>query len=241
MHASTQEVEPILASPLLKRTFFAALGLAVLSVAIAGAAHYLGDGLALAGHTEDMTPLETVIGNSVLKLPANMIRYESQRRDGVSKRVDLYLHWPDMLGYQAALTQDFNGVGTVKRIVFATLEPRADAFDMSGRYGPVYSMLTSGPGRRGPAGLTIQSFRPDSGYADEVLVISPEHAGALPFVARCLDGESARDSFAACQRDIFVGEDLQLTYRFPPWLLNDWRELEAQMQGFAKDHIISAE
>ena len=241
MHASTQKIEPVLASTVLKCVFYAALGLAAVSIALAVAGRHLGHGIALAGHTEDTTPLEIVMGNSVLNLPANMIRFESQRQNGVAKRVDLYLHWPDMQGYRPDLTDDFNGLGAEKRLVFATLEPRMDPLDMSQRYGPVYATLTTGPGIKGPSGLTIQRFRPDSGYANEELVVSAERAGTLPFIARCLDATTTKDNFAGCQRDIFVGEDLQLTYRFPRELLQDWREVEEQMRAFARDHMLRAD
>ena len=44
------------------------------------------------------------------------------------------------------------------------------------------------------------------------------------FVARCLVGESAAESLAPCERDIHVGDNLSLSYRFPTELLGDWRE-----------------
>ncbi len=57
------------------------------------------------------------------------------------------------------------------------------------------------------------------------------------FVARCLDAETSKSNLASCQRDIFVGDEIQLTYRFPREMLKDWRQLEQQMQAFAKAHI----
>ena len=34
-------------------------------------------------------------------------------------------------------------------------------------------------------------------------------------MARCLSGPSAEESLAPCERDIHVGDDLSLSYRFP--------------------------
>ena len=42
-----------------------------------------------------------------------------------------------------------------------------------------------------------------------------ERPGEDPFVARCLTGASAAESLAPCERDIQLGDDLSLTYRFP--------------------------
>jgi hypothetical protein len=42
---------------------------------------------------------EIVIGNDVLLLPANVIRFESQRISGVQGAVDTYFAWPGMSGY----------------------------------------------------------------------------------------------------------------------------------------------
>ena len=237
MQTSTHRIEPIVASALLQRVFYCVAALAVLSLAIAVAGRFLGHGISLGGHTEDTSMQEIVIGNNVLELPANMIRFGKQRRSGVAERVDVYLHWPDMQGYQAEFIRDFNGSGPEKRMLFATFEPRATAKDMSGRYGPVYSALTLGPGIGGPAELTIQALRPDSGFVNEEVVVSPERAGHALFVARCLDAETSKSNLASCQRDIFVGDEIQLTYRFPREMLKDWRQLEQQMQAFAKAHI----
>jgi hypothetical protein len=237
MQSSTHRIEPIAGNLSLRRAFYCVAALALVSLCLAVAGRLLGHGISLGGHTEDRTLQEIVIGNSVLELPANMIRFDKQRRNGVAERVDIYLHWPDMQGYQPESIQDFNGSGSEKRLLFLTFEPRAIAQDMSGRYGPIYSTLTNGPGIKGPAGLTIQGFQPESGFVNEELVVSSEQAGKPPFVARCRDAETSEGNLASCQRDIFVGEDLQLTYRFPREMLKDWQPLEQQMLGFAKAHI----
>jgi len=240
MQSRAQTREPIVGSVLLRRVFYSIATLALLSLCLTIAGHYLGHTISLGGHTEDATPQEIVIGNNVLDLPANMIRFDKQRQNRVAERVDLYLHWPDMLGYQPAFLADFNGSGPEKRLLFLTFEPRATSEDMSGRYGPIYSTLTEGPGSKGRAGLTIQKFRADSGFVNEELVVSPEQAGHAPFVARCLDEESSKSNLASCQRDIFLGEDLQLTYRFPREMLADWEQLDRQIRTFAEAHLKGA-
>ncbi|SDP75760.1 hypothetical protein [Phyllobacterium sp. OV277] len=237
MQTSAQRVEPITGSPFLQRIFYGVIALALITAALAAAGHYFGHTISLGGHTEDTTPHEIVIGNSVLELPANAIRFRAQRGDGVAQRVDLYLHWPDMQGYQPTFIKDFNGAGETKTLLFLTFEPRATSRDMSGRYGPIYSTLTDGPGIKGPSGLTIQNFLTTSGFVSEQLVTSSQSKNRELFVARCLDEETSKANLASCQRDIFIGEDLQLTYRFPREFLAIWQELDQKVLSFAQGHL----
>jgi hypothetical protein len=218
------------------RVFYAFAALALLSVTISVCGKWLGKSIAMAGHTDDTTIHEIVIGNNVISAPANAIRFERDRLDRVADRLDLYLHWPDMRGYSEAVRDDFNNVKGAKRIVFVSFEPRMMTRDMSGRFEPIYRSLTDTPGERGPAGITYFNFSKKSGYVNEVLAVAAR-PGKEPFVARCLSGPSAEESLAACQRDIHVGDDLSLSYRFPTELLQDWRALDQAVMGQAKKMI----
>ena len=207
------------------RVFYVFGALALLSVAISVGGKWLGRSIAMAGHTEDMTVREIVIGNNVISAPANAIRFERDRPIGVADRLDLYLHWPDMRGYSAALRNDFNNVGGVRRIIFLSIEEQMMSRDMSGRFVPIYRQLIVPQGKPGPSGITYFDFNKKSGYMNEVLAVA-DAAGPEPFVARCLTGPSAEESLAPCERDIHVGDDLSLTYRFPAELLADWEALD---------------
>ena len=241
MQASTHKIETISGRTVLQRSFYCVAALAVLSLCLAATGRFLGHMVSLGGHTEETALQEVVIGNNVLEIPANMIRFDRQRRSGVAERVDLYVHWPDMQGYRPDVMQDFNGSGLDKKLLFLTFEPSSVSQDMSGRYGQVYSTLTDGPGTSGPGGLTIQRFRADSGFVNEELLVSPERGANALFVARCLDEQSSKSNLASCQRDIFVGDDLQLTYRFPREMLRDWELLDRRVADFAKGRIKGAE
>ncbi len=74
----------------------------------------------------------------------------------------------------------------------------------------------------GPSGTTIYNFSKKSGYLDEMLAVA--RSGETPFVARCLKGKAAAQSLAPCERDIQLGDDLSLTFRFPADLLNGLAE-----------------
>lgn len=222
--AASPEFE-VVDSRLMKRVFYAFAALALLSVAISVGGKWLGRSIAMAGYTDDTTVRQVVMGNNVISVPANFIRFDQARRDGIASRLDLYLRYPEMDGYSAAARDDFNHAST-KKIIFLSFEPRMMSRDMSGRFAPIYSALIVKPGTPGPDGTTLYGFTEKSGYLNEVLAVA-ERPGKDPFVARCLSGPNAEESLAPCERDIQVGDDLSLTYRFPRELLGNWQALDA--------------
>jgi hypothetical protein len=213
-------------SMLMKRVFYAFAALALLSIAISVGGKWFGRSIAMAGYTDDATIHEVVIGNNVIAVPANFIRFDQARRDGIASRLDLYLRYPQMDGYSEAARDDFNHTGATRNILFLSFEPQMMSREMSGRFAPIYSALITQPGIAGPGGTTVYGFNEKSGYLNEVLVVA-KRPGKAPFVARCLSGPSADESLAPCERDIHVGEDLSLTYRFPKEFLGDWQALDA--------------
>jgi hypothetical protein len=213
-------------SSLMFKVFCAFALLALLSAAISVGGKWFGRSMAMAGHTDDTTLLEIVIGNDVIAVPANAIRFERARRDGIASRLDLYLRWPDMSGYSTAARDDFNHAGGSRRIIFLSFEERMMSRDMSGRFAPIYSSMIVKPGVSAPGGVVLYEFNGKSGYLNEVLAVA-ERPGDTPFVARCLSGPSADESLAPCERDVQVGENLSLAYRFPKELLAEWRALDA--------------
>jgi hypothetical protein len=215
-------------------TVFAAL--ALLSGAISLGGKLLGGTIAAVGYTADTTPYEIVVGNNVLSVPGNMIRFEEARRHGDAHRVDLYALWPKMTGYSDADRDAFNNRQRSRRIVFMSIEPRMMSRDMSGRLDAIYRRLIDLPGAPGPAGLRRYSFSAGSGYVDEVLVVG-ERPGREAFVARCLTGSAAAETLAGCERDVHLGQQLSMTYRFPEELLENWAALDAAVSAKAAEML----
>jgi hypothetical protein len=215
------------------KVFYAFAALALFSLAISVGGKWLGRSIALAGHTDDTTLREIVIGNNVIAAPANTIRFDRQRRDGLADRLDLYLRWPGLDGYSNAARDDFNQAkGGARRILFLSFEERIMSRDMSGRLEPIYASMLVRPGTEGPGGTTLYAFDDKSGYLNEVLAVAARPDGEV-FVARCLVGESAAESLAPCERDIHLGDNLSLSYRFPRELLGDWQKLDAAIRAKA--------
>lgn len=225
-----------ISNALMLKVLYAFVALVLLSAAINIGGKWAGRSIALGGHTDDTTLHEIVIGNNVLAVPANAIRFDKSRHDGVAARLDLYLHWPDMEGYSEAARDDFNNVDGSRRILFLSFEQRMMSRDMSGRFAPIYRSLIQQPGTPGPGGLTLFDFSEKSGYMNEVLAVVAR-PGEDAFVARCLSGPTAEESLAPCERDIHLGDDLSLSYRFPRELLADWPQLEAAVRAKAAQYL----
>jgi hypothetical protein len=215
--------------PFLGKVFRVFAALALLSLCISAGGKWVGRSLALAGHTEDTASYEIVIGSDVVSAPANLIRFEQQRRNGAADRLDLYLRWPQMDGYSAGASDDFNHASGSRKIIFLTFEPRLMAQPMSGRLEPVYRQLL-GAGSPGPGGTTIHALDDRAGYLDEELAVA-QGDGAEPFVARCLREQGDEIPLAPCERDIHVGSGLSVTYRFPRDLLAEWKTLDAAVRA----------
>lgn len=229
--AESETITPVDSRFMLK-IFYCFLVLAGLSVLISFAGKQLGQSIAMAGHTDNQTIHEIVIGNNVLSVPANEIRFEHERRNGVTGRLDTYLHWPSMSGYSVGKRNDFNHVDQSRNIIFVSFRERSMSRDMSGRMAPIYNSLIRSPGVAGPGGSTLYNFKEKSGYLNEVLAVA-YGSEMTPFVARCLSGNAAANSLAPCERDIHLGDNLSMTFRFPGRLLNDWKALEANMAAYA--------
>lgn len=222
------------------RLFYVFAGLALVSLAISLAGRWAGQSIAMGGHSDSTTVRAIVIGKDVLAVPDNMIRFEASRRDGAAARLDLYLRWPQMDGYSAAASDVFNHAGGDGGLLFLSFEPRIMSRDMSSRFEPIYASLIESESRPGPGGLRVHRFNDASGYVDEVLVVADEANGGVndaPFVMRCLSGAAAKESLAPCERDIHVGDDLNLVYRMPAGLAGEWRAVEAKVREAANGFL----
>ena len=150
--------------PVLAFRLFLAFGvMALLSVAILIAGKLYGRSLIRAGHTSSIQRFEIVIGNDALSIPANMIRKQEQRRPGLAKRVDLYIHWPSMSGFRDDLATAFNDVDpATNSIVFISIMPRATTKDMAGRFDPVYKNVMVGTAVPVSRGLKSHLLSPET-------------------------------------------------------------------------------
>ena len=227
--ASTLQHAPLLSPRFVWKLTAVIAVLCIVTLGIAVAGRMIGKSISYAGNTADGTIYEIVIGNDVVSLPANVIRFESQRVSGVQSAVDTYFAWPGMNGYSEARRDIFSQTRSARGLIFARISQATMSRDMSGRFEPIYRRLTDGPAMAGPTGLDSFRLRPGAGYANELMYVERGNS-ERPYAGRCLvedtGSEASFTTLTGCQRDIFIGKDLSVTYRFSIDLLPHWQEIE---------------
>ncbi|AYG66330.1 MULTISPECIES: hypothetical protein [unclassified Rhizobium] len=236
--ASMIEERPLISSGFVHRLTAGVAVLATLTVAISIGGHWLGEKISLAGHTTDAKPISVTIGDDALRLAANTIRFPSERVDGTVERIDLYLTWPQMQGYSEADRLRFDDISQSSSLIFLQISQSTMSRDMSGRLEPIYSQLMDGAAYAGPFGLTAHRLRADAGYNGEVLLTAPR-PGESDYAVRCLlASPPAQATSGDCQRDVKLGKDLSVLYRFSSNQLGDWRAMDAAVQNFIRARIV---
>lgn len=179
------------------------------------------------GHSNSTVLHEIIIGNDVLNVTANMIRFPNQRFSGSSDRLDLYALWPLMSGYNNEHSSAFNAGEDSERIIFLSLERRSMSRDMAGRVARIYNQFFDGAAQPTAFGLMRQPLAESSGFVDEDLYL--EIGSPYPFATRCVRENSAIGK-PYCLRDIFMGRNLSLTYRFHKSLLPEWASMDQMIR-----------
>ncbi|MGB7286683.1 MAG: hypothetical protein WBC71_07120 [Salaquimonas sp.] len=197
--------------------------MALAAAVIFSAASFYGSIIAQGGHSSSVEIHQVVIGDDVISVPENMIRFRSQRNQNNLSRLDLYAHWPSMQGYNPGNAGIFDSPDTGMPILFVSLEPRDMTKDMSGRISSIYGNFFAGPPIDAGNGLVRRPFSSESAYFSEDLYY--EANSPYPFAARCVR-QSKQISDPFCIRDIHIGRDMMLTYRFHISLLPDWLAMD---------------
>ena len=233
------EESPLLSTRFIIRLTIAVACLAALTMIISFGGRWFGARISLAGNTASTTPIILTIGRDTISLPENTLRFPSQRKDGPSKRADLYLTWPEMQGYNKARRERFDDISQSSGLIFLQIAQSTMSRDMSGRLEPIYSHLIEGDGAPFANGMTLHHLRADAGYADEVLLTAPR-TGAPDYVVRCaLPAMPQMATSGDCQRDIKVGRDLTVLYRFSSTHLPDWDHIDAAIRHFVEARLVN--
>lgn len=208
----------------------AVLVLGGIAYAVDSAIEDYRDGIALRGLGGKPSPVDLIVAGEPMTIPANMIRFRSERRGGAVDRVDLLLHWPGLEGFSEVLADDFKDNSPRAPLIFVTISARDTPLDADTRLTPVYSRFFEGPAIAGPAGLTGRALSDESGYRGEIIFYAPE--GGAPFVARCL-AEETPEIPATCIRDVNIGQGLSMLYRFNKVFLGNWRTIDSGLATLA--------
>jgi hypothetical protein len=195
----------------------------VVAVFLYFAAGIYGEMIAQGGNSTDTSVRQISIGDDVISVPGNMIRFRTQRNATNLDRLDLFAHWPDMSGYTADTAPIFDSLDPAAPVIFISLTPRDMTKDMSGRITAIYEKFFSGPPVDAGNGLVRRAFSADSAYFNEDLYYEVD--SPYPYAARCVR-ENDRIAGPFCLRDIHVGRDTTLTYRFNANLLPQWMAID---------------
>lgn len=237
--AEAPDHAPLLSNRFLARLVAVVAVMAVLSGAINLLGHWYGDSLLSQGETDSADVHTITIGQDQLRLVANTMRFENQRTDGVLERADLYLLWPEMIGYRKEYRRRFEDVSMAASLIFIQLTQSTMSRDMSGRLEPIYNHLFSGPPEKGPYGLTLHRLKAESGYGNEVL-LTARRLGERDYVVRCvLPEKDTAPSSGDCQRDIHVGKDLTVLYRFSSSRLADWDKIDMSIRAYVEQRLVA--
>jgi hypothetical protein len=236
--ANDEAHEPLISNRLLFRITLVIGLLAGLASALSIAGRRLGEELVRGSNSDSRENYQIVIGQDALALPANVIRFDAQRKSGRAESVSIYLSWPELEGYSRSNAANFSDPHRSDRLIFAEFSQSVMSRDMSGRVDPIYSKLFSGEPTKGPAGLAVHTLSKKSGFGDERLLTATLPDGGI-YAVRCLlpvDGQPATS--ADCLRDVRVGRDLTMLYRFSSALLPQWREIDRSIRDFAETHLV---
>lgn len=228
---------PLISNGFLTRMTLAIALLAALSAAINLGGRELGTRFARAGHSDSNAVFTVTVGQDALRLSANTIRFEEQRKDGPTDSVDLYFLWPEMSGYHPQYRNRFDDAGQSSTLIFAQLSQSTMSRDMSGRIAPIYEHLYDGPPEPAAAGLSLHRLKPESGFAGEVMLTAPR-LGMRDYAVRCiLPAPGTPATSGDCQRDIHLGRDLTLLYRFSSELLPDWDRIDMALRNYFEQRL----
>lgn len=120
----------------------AIVGIACGLLILAGLFVWFGDSLdrfhdrvAFSGRTMDTTPIHLKLADKALVVPANMIRFPAERRDGSIERVNLLLHWPDLDGFSKANADTFRDNDPSAPLLFLTIFAKDADYGTTGWLG----------------------------------------------------------------------------------------------------------
>jgi len=165
----------------------------------------------------------------------------SDRDSGAHERADLYLTWPDLAGYRDSNRALFDDPKNAVGLIFVQLSQSTMSQDMSGRFEPIYTRLIEGEPTPLKHGLLLHRLRADSGYGKEV-ILTGRRDGESVYVVRCLLPQTPQETTGSdCQRDIHVGQDLSLFYRFSANLLPQWQALDAAVTRYVEKRLVKDE
>src|SRR5258706_4703162 len=173
--------------------------------------------------TSRADPIELKVHGHRFEIPANYLKYRSDRQGGSRKEIKLIAILPEMEGYSGWEDSAFrsNAVDSpaVEMLIHDDPVKLSEAQWLERIYRPY---IVDQKGSPGPFGLTQFVFREDSGYRDEDLFVGNGENG--PVVLQCVRF-SQRVLNPSCHRELPIGHGVALSYRFKRAHLAQWQAI----------------
>jgi hypothetical protein len=179
--------------------------------------------------TEQVSPpsstdiAELEVGTMKFWIPANYLQYESARRGGHKRKVDLFAMLPDLTGWSNWNAGSFSDNGPNARIVSLSIyEPKVNLGEAE-RLKRVYLISVTDPkGEDGPYGLRKYTFTEGSGYHDQDLFVGDTPSGVVLLLCERLVANNATPK---CSREMPLKGGVGASYHFKRARLSNWREI----------------
>ncbi len=169
--------------------------------------------------------VEAVVGDTRFLIPENFTRYPSQRSGGNHTEIAMHALLPDFTPYSPALQAEFSDNSPNAEMVFFNLHQADNMLSAKRRLSEIYArhFTTTTPDKSVP-GLEKFTFREDSGYRDQDLLVGADADGRLVLLM-CQHVTSLIPS-PNCMRTLLLKRSLALTYRFKRTHLGDWQRID---------------
>ncbi|MDO8839599.1 MAG: hypothetical protein Q7V31_11785 [Parvibaculum sp.] len=169
--------------------------------------------------------IDTIIADRRFLIPENYTRYPSQRGGGRRTNVDMHALLPRLTPYEADLQERFIDNSADSDVIYFTLAETATPLSSARRLKEIYSKYLAAPEpEQDRAGLQRFTFRDDSGYANQDLLVGTDDEGRM--VLLLCDRPSRLVDSPNCARSLLWGPRLELSYRYKRSHLGDWREID---------------
>jgi hypothetical protein len=175
-----------------------------------------------------MRRIEAVVGGTRFLVPENYTRYPSQRGGGRQPELAMHALLPDFAPYAPERQDEFSDNTPDAQVVFFTLQEAGAMLPAERRLKEVYSYyLASTAGEKERTGLEKFSFKQNSGYRDQDLLVGTDNDGRLVLIT--CQRKTALVESPNCTRSLLLTKNLALTYRYKRAHLEEWRRIDELM------------
>lgn len=172
--------------------------------------------------------IEAVVGGTRFLIPENYTRYPAQRTGGAQSEISMHTLLPDFAPYTPERDHEFADNSAESATLYFTLHGAKNLLPAERRLKEIYSKyLVSEKPEKDATGLEKFSFRQDSGYRDQDLLVGENSDGRL--VLLICERQTALNASPNCTRTLLLSQNLALTYRYKRAHLAQWQRTDELM------------